>query len=128
MPSLPLTTVTASIFAAMLVVPGFRVSLRRVKLGGLSLGDGGDAVLQRRVRAHGNFMDYAPMALTCTALPEFQAAPRSLVVALASCFVATRLPHALGMLYSRSPAAWAVATMIQRATFLAAAAYPAYHA
>lgn len=128
MPSLPATSVTAAIFAAMVVALGFQVSLRRVKLGGVSFGDAGDLLLRRRIRAHGNFIEYAPLALLCTALLEIQGAPRTLVTALAASFVATRLLHALGMLYSERPAPRAIAMMVQHLTFLVAGGYLAYRA
>lgn len=128
MSNMPVTSAVAAVFAAMIVVLGFQVSLRRVKLGGISFGDGGDSVLQRRVRAHGNFIEYAPLALLCTALLEIQSAPLLLVWAIAACFVGTRLLHALGMLYSEGAAARAVAMMVQHLTFLVAGAYLAYQA
>lgn len=126
MPSLPATSVTAAIFAVMIALLGFLVSLRRVKLGGISFGDGGDATLQRRIRAHGNFIEYAPLALICVALLEFQAAHHIFVSAVAGLFVVTRVLHAMGMLYSGAPTARAVAMMVQHLTFLAAGAYLAY--
>ncbi len=112
----------------MIVALGFQVSLRRVRLGGISFGDGGDLLLRRCIRAHGNFIEYAPLALLCTALLEVQGAPRTLVVALAASFVGARLVHALGMLYSESPMPRAIAMMAQHLAFLVAGAYLAYRA
>lgn len=128
MPNLPITSFTAAAFAFMIVALGLQVSLRRVKLGGINFGDGGDSTLQRRIRAHGNFIEYAPLGLACTALLEFQSAPHNFVIAIAVCFVATRLLHAIGMLYSESPLIRAIAMMLQHLNFLAAGAYLAYNA
>ena len=126
--SLPATSLTAAIFALLLVALGLQVSIRRVKLGGVSFGDADDMHLRRRIRAHGNFIEYAPLALLCTALLEVQGAPHLLVVALASSFVATRVLHAFGMLYSETSRPRAIAMMVQHLTFLVAGAYLAYHA
>lgn len=41
----------------------------------VALGDGGDRILQRRLRAHGNFAEYVPIGLILMALAEFQGAP-----------------------------------------------------
>ena len=34
-----------------------------INLGGISLGESGDDFLQRKIRAHGNFIEYAPIFL-----------------------------------------------------------------
>ncbi|MEO0679422.1 MAG: MAPEG family protein, partial [Pseudomonadota bacterium] len=41
---------------------------------GVSLGDGGDLRLQRRTRAQGNLVEYAPLFLILLALAEMQGA------------------------------------------------------
>ncbi len=126
MPILPVTSVTAAIFAVMIVALAFQVSLRRARLGGVTFGDGGDKVLQRQIRAHGNFIEYAPFALACIALLELQAAPRGLVATAGICFVSTRLLHALGMLYAESPVPRAIAMLVQHLAFIAVGAYLAF--
>lgn len=121
MNTLPVTSVSAAIFAVMITLLGFAVSLRRVKLGGVSYGDGNDGALRLRIRAHGNFIEYAPLALFCVALLEYQRVAHWSVVAIAACFVGTRVLHVVGMLLSRSPAPRAIAMMLQHLTFLASA-------
>ena len=41
----------------------------------VSLGDGNDALLQKSIRAHGNFVEYAPLGLVLIAVAELQGAP-----------------------------------------------------
>lgn len=100
-----------------------QVSLRRVKIGGVSSGDGGDETLRRRIRAHGNSIEYAPTALIVVGLVEHGDGAKSLVVGLACAFLASRLPHAVGrsgMLHTSTPTLRGVGMLIQHAAFLVA--------
>lgn len=119
MSAMPVTAACAALFAFMITVLGFLVSLRRVKIGGVSFGDGGDVSLQRRIRAHGNFIEYAPLALICVGLLEAMGAWQLLVIGTAGSFALTRLLHAGGMLLVDNPAPRAIAMVAQHLTFLA---------
>jgi len=44
--------------------------IQRRRSGSISLGDGGDASLQRRIRGHANFAEYVPLTLLLMALLE----------------------------------------------------------
>jgi uncharacterized membrane protein YecN with MAPEG domain len=56
-----ITPLYAGLLALLYLVLSYRiVVLRRNKV---SLGDGGNPILQRRIRAHGNFSEYVPMIL-----------------------------------------------------------------
>ena len=59
----------------MMVLLSFQVSLRRAKLN-VTHGDANDETLRRRVRAHGNFVEYAPLAVVVLGLMEI--APTSI--------------------------------------------------
>ena len=59
---LPVTSFWIAVFAIALFVLSFPIALHR-KRSRSSLGDGGDAGLQRRIRAQGNFTEYVPIAL-----------------------------------------------------------------
>jgi uncharacterized membrane protein YecN with MAPEG domain len=61
--TLPITSLLAGVFALLMVPLTLQISMRRARLGGISAGDGTDEVLPRRIRAHGNFIEYAPTAL-----------------------------------------------------------------
>ena len=56
---LPVTALYAGLMALLLLVLSIRVSQTRGKLG-ISLGGGGDAVMERRIRAQANLIEYAP--------------------------------------------------------------------
>jgi uncharacterized membrane protein YecN with MAPEG domain len=64
---------------ALLLVPlSVQVSLRRAKMRTV-FGDAGDETLRRRIRAHGNFVEYAPLALIALGLMEYGGAASRLV-------------------------------------------------
>ncbi len=64
---------------------------------GVSLGDGGDPLLQRRIRAHGNFAEYVPLALVLIALAEFGGASPWLLHALGLTLTVARLMHGFAL-------------------------------
>ncbi len=75
---LPITATIAALLAIQMFILTILVSLRRVSLGKehgdmakFPYQDGGDPILQRRMRAFGNFAEYVPMCLLMLALLEF---------------------------------------------------------
>jgi uncharacterized membrane protein YecN with MAPEG domain len=85
-----------AIFAVMLVALSLFVAKTRgdVRVG---IGDGGNIVLQRRIRVQGNFTEYVPMALILFTFVEVQGWPRWLVHGLCLVLLAARLLHAYGI-------------------------------
>lgn len=63
-----LTALYAGLLAIWFLVLSYRVVQQRGH--GVSLGDGGDPVLLRRIRGHGNFAEYVPLILLLLALLE----------------------------------------------------------
>lgn len=63
----------------------------------ISLGDGGNALLERRIRAHGNFAEYAPIALILIALAETGGSPSWLIHVLGIALVIGRTLHAVAL-------------------------------
>ena len=61
------------------------------------LGDGGDASMTRRIRAHANFIEYVPLALVNIALLEASGASHGLVRVLLIVLVVARILHPFGM-------------------------------
>lgn len=114
-----ITSLLAGLFALLMVPLSLQVSMRRVKLGGVDSGDGGDDILRRRIRAHGNFVEYAPTAVIAVGLVEFGGGAKWLVAILAIAFFVSRLLHAVGMLYTSTPTLRAGGMLIQHAAFLA---------
>ena len=60
--------------------------------------DGGDPILLRRVRAHGNFTETAPMALLLMLLLELSGVAWVWLVMLGTALLLGRLLHAAGLL------------------------------
>ena len=86
----------AAIFAVMLVALSLFVAKTRGDVR-VSIGDGGNIVLRRRIRVQGNFTEYVPMALILFTFVELQGWPRWLVHGLCLVLLAARLLHAYGV-------------------------------
>ncbi len=84
--------VLALVFVALSVnvIKGRRE--RRVAIGVSGAGD-----LERRVRAHGNFAEYAPFALLLIAMAELRGTPPLVLHALCASLLLGRLAHAWGV-------------------------------
>jgi uncharacterized membrane protein YecN with MAPEG domain len=67
---------------------------RRASVG---LGTGGDAALERAVRVHGNFAEYAPLFLVLLLAAELNGAVPWLLHVLGGGFLAARVAHAFGL-------------------------------
>lgn len=119
MNTLPVTCLVAGIFALMLIPLSVQVSQRRGKLQ-VVFGDAGDETLRRRIRAHGNFIEYAPLAVIVLGLIEAHGGPQRLVWALAGGFMLGRVLHAAGMLFTSTPPLRAAAMLFNHLSFLAA--------
>jgi uncharacterized membrane protein YecN with MAPEG domain len=94
---LPITLTVAGAAAILHVWLSLRVSrLRRpLKIG---VGDGGNEVLLRRMRAHGNFAENMPIFLVLLGFVELALGGRSLWLwAAGIVFVLARIAHAFGM-------------------------------
>lgn len=102
MPYLPVTSVWIAVFAIALFLLSFPIALHR-KRARTSLGDGGDAALQRRIRAQGNFTEYVPMALLVIGAVEAAGYDSMWVWSLGGLMAAGRLLHAWGILGDRLP-------------------------
>jgi uncharacterized membrane protein YecN with MAPEG domain len=88
--------VYAAIFAIMLVGLSVRVANTRREVR-VALGDGGKKLLQRRIRAQGNFTEYVPTALILFLFIEWQGWPHWLVHTLCLVLLAARALHAYGV-------------------------------
>jgi uncharacterized membrane protein YecN with MAPEG domain len=107
----------AAVFSLLMVLLSVQISLRRVALK-TTHGDAGDATLRKRIRAHGNFIEYAPLALLVLLLVELSGAARGDTWILAVGFVVARALHAAGMLFTRGPALRGIAMLVQHASFI----------
>jgi uncharacterized protein len=73
------------------------VIVQRVRTG-IHFLDGGDPTLLRRIRAHGNFSETAPMALLLMLLLELSGVAWAWLVMLGTALLLGRLLHAAGLL------------------------------
>ncbi len=115
------TAALAAAFAVIMVLLSALTSMRRAALR-VTHGDAGDETLRRRIRAHGNFTEYTPLALVLLLLVELAGTSFAWTAALAISLFLARLLHAVGMLYMSGPALRAMAMFIQHTAFIFAAA------
>ena len=93
---LPVTLTIAAAAAAINLWLALRIVPGRMK-GKVLLGDGGDAALLARQRAHANFTEYAPFVLILLALIELAGGSPVWLWVAGGAFVLARVAHGLGM-------------------------------
>lgn len=101
--------IITSLFTAVLALIFFAHSLRVILARGTTktnLGDGGNDVMFRRIRIHGNFAEYAPILIIILGLLEYAGANQSLLITYALIVVLGRLLHAYGLWSAETPG-WA---------------------
>ncbi|MEO1329074.1 MAG: MAPEG family protein [Pseudomonadota bacterium] len=103
--SLPITSFYVGVLALLFLALSFNVSLGRIK-GQVSLGDGGDKGLMRRIRAQANAAEYLPLALIILALVEGSTAPPWVAHLFGSALVVGRLFHAYALTKRGAPLAF----------------------
>lgn len=94
--SVPVTGFYAALLALLLVALAFRVVVLRwrTKTG---IGDGGDRGLARAIRAHGNAIEYVPVALILLLVAELGNSSPTLLHGCGIALVAARVLHASGL-------------------------------
>ncbi|ALG89811.1 MULTISPECIES: MAPEG family protein [Actibacterium] len=92
----------AGLITLLFVALSVRVILRR-REAGVSLGDGDDNELRKRIRAQGNCAEYAPLGLILLGMAEVQGAPVWALHLLGLMLLAGRALHAWAV--SRTPSA-----------------------
>ena len=104
----------------------------RIRLSGRTLhGDGGNALLARRMRAHANYAEYTPIILILFGLVELAIGSPTWLWAGALIYVLARVAHGFGM-DADHPTIWraggALLTWLISAALALAALYVAYSA
>ena len=93
---LPITLTIAAAAALLNVWLAFRVS--RVRVGRkVSIGHGGDTLLETRMRAHANFIEYTPFFLILLALIELAHGAQTWLWLVAIVYILARIAHAFGI-------------------------------
>ena len=97
METIPHIALWVTAFFVLMSIPiSIAVGLRRAKTG-IMLLHGDDDELLRRMRAHGNFVEYVPLALLALAGAEVSGAPSWLVMACGAALIVGRLIHYFGL-------------------------------
>jgi uncharacterized membrane protein YecN with MAPEG domain len=92
----PVTLATAAACVALNIWLGGRIAAYRQKFK-VSVGDGGQEPLLRRMRAQANFIENAPFVLVLIGALELMGGNRSELAGLGIVFLAARIAHAIGM-------------------------------
>lgn len=95
------SALTASVLALFYILLSARVIRLRAQ-NSVSLGDGGNEALQRAIRGHGNFAEYAPIGILLLLIAELQAANQIVLVALAAALLFGRLFHGYAFAFTAS--------------------------
>ncbi len=122
MTSLPVVTLWVTACLALMSVPmSISVGLRRAKTGILLL-HGDDEDLLRRIRAHGNFVEYVPIAILALAAAEITGTARWLVVICGAVLIAARAIHYVGLRRAADGSARVAGAVMTSATIVVLAA------
>jgi uncharacterized protein len=87
-------------YAAILVLIFVILSVRVVQMRAsakIGIGTGNDPAMERRIRVHGNFAEYVPLALLLLVFMEMQQHSRHLIHILCIALIAARVLHAIGV-------------------------------
>lgn len=93
---LPITLMTAGAAAILNLWLALRTGAVRTKAK-VSIGDGGNEMLIRRMRAHANFVEYAPFIIILIGLLEFSTGTSLWLWVASALFLVARIAHPLGM-------------------------------
>lgn len=91
-----ITLLFASLHVLLMLVLLVPIPLHR-HASKIGLGDGGDPLLARKIRVHGNFVEYAPFALLVLALLELCGLPAAAVWGFGAALLLGRVMHAVGL-------------------------------
>ncbi len=94
--------IITSLYAGLLAFIFLALSARVVAVRGrVSLGDGGDPEVLRRMRGHANFAEYVPLILVMMALLEYQQLAAWQLHAIGATLVFARLIHGIALSFTR---------------------------
>jgi uncharacterized membrane protein YecN with MAPEG domain len=120
--SLPITLTIAAGAALVNIWLMIRCGQARTR-GGVSIGDGGDEYLIRRMRAHANFVESAPFVLALIAALEVTRGSLTWLWWVGITYIFGRLAHGLGMDGGTFAKGRMVGTMITMLTLAGLAGY-----
>jgi hypothetical protein len=94
--------IVTPLYAGLLALLFFVLSLRVVAMRGtgISLGDGGNPAMLRRIRGHGNFAEYVPLILVMMGILELSHYSVYLLHAMGITLVIARLLHGYALSFT----------------------------
>ena len=95
-----LAELVTPMYAAVIGLVFTLLSIRTLRLRrrfGIAIGPGDELILEKAIRAHGNFAEYVPIALLLLILVEFRTENPMLIHGLGLLLIAGRLIHAYGI-------------------------------
>ena len=107
---LPVTSLFAGLLGLFYIALTWQV-IRGRQTFGLSLGDGGEKTMTRRIRAHGNAAETIPIGLILMGLAELQGAPAIALYALGLMLLVGRVLHGAALSRSKPWPFWRIAGM-----------------
>lgn len=93
---LPITLFEAAAIGTIDLWLGLRIFRMRLR-DSVLIGDGGGDLLEGRMRAHANLVEYAPFVLVLMALIELAGGSTTALAVAGIVFVAARIAHPIGM-------------------------------
>lgn len=93
------TPMYAGVLALLYLLLSYRI-VRMRGPGGPSLGDGGDPLMLRRIRGHGNFAEYVPFILLMLGMLELGHFPTPFLHVLGATLVIARLLHGYALSFT----------------------------
>lgn len=97
-----ITLLYGGALALVFLVLSIRVIQGRGGEGAPSLGDGGDAMLQRRIRAHANFAEYVPIILILIGFLEASGTNAWIIHSLGASLLIGRIMHGYALAFSKN--------------------------
>lgn len=125
--SLPITLAFTSINTLIFLVLSALVVRGRVQEE-VSVGSGGKPALELKIRVHGNFAEYVPLALLLLALLEAAGKSDALLCTLGTVLTLARLSHAIGLSRGQKPNAFRFLGTLGTWVMLAVSAVLGLHA
>lgn len=122
-----ITPLYAGTLALWFLVLSIRVVLCRIGPKGPSLGDGGDLMILRRIRAQANFSEYVPLVIILSGFIELNAYPAWVLHLLGASLLLGRLLHGYALSFTKESAFCRTAgIMLTFVTLLGAAGLSIY--
>ncbi len=92
-----ITSIYAASLAFILIFLSIKIIKNR-RFSKIALGDKGEDILQRKIRAHGNFIEYTPLFLILLFLVEVEGLNKYFIHIIGATYVIGRISHAYGII------------------------------